>query len=34
MPELPGTRIEAAVEKVLHSLIAKKAADGDDGDGN
>jgi SIR2-like domain len=34
MPELPGTRIETAVEKVLHSLIAKKAADGGNGDGN
>lgn len=34
MPELPGTRIETAVEKVLHSLIAKKAADGGSGDGN
>ena len=26
MPELPGTRIETAVEKVLHDLITKKAA--------
>jgi hypothetical protein len=24
MPELPGTRIESAVEKVLHNLLAKK----------
>ena len=25
MPELPGTRIESAVEKVLHDLLAKEA---------
>lgn len=29
MPELPGTRIEDAVEKVLTSLIAKKAVAGE-----
>lgn len=29
MPELPGTRIESAVEKVLHDLLAKKAGGGD-----
>lgn len=34
MPELPGTRVETAVENVLHNLIAKKAAGGVDGDGN
>lgn len=34
MPELPGTRIESAIEKVLHSLIAKKGTDGDGSDGN
>jgi hypothetical protein len=31
MPELPGTRIESAVEKVLHDLLAKKTG-GPDGD--
>lgn len=34
MPELPGTRIETAVEKVLYSLIAKKTPGGDGNDGN
>jgi hypothetical protein len=34
MPELPGTRIETAVEKVLQSLIAKKMPGGDSNDGN
>lgn len=34
MPELPGTRVETAVENVLRNLIAKKAAGGVDGDGN
>lgn len=34
MPELPGTRIEDALEKVLTSLIAKKAAVGEGADGD
>lgn len=34
MPELPGTRIEDAIEKVLTSLIAKKAAAGESAGGN
>ncbi|MCZ7486051.1 SIR2 family protein [Rhizobium rhizogenes] len=34
MPELPGTRIESAVEKVLHNLIAKKAMDEENSDGD
>ncbi len=34
MPELPGTRIEDAVEKVLTSLIAKKAAAGEGAGGD
>lgn len=31
MPELPGTRIESAVEKVLHDLLSKRVG-GSDGD--
>ncbi len=34
MPELPGTRIEGAVEKVLRNLITKKTTDGEGDNGH